>query len=142
MASADVLKKLHDALHAIDKEGEGAIARLEPLYDENVFFQDPIQTLTGLPAFVEMNRRLMRRAKSLRFEVHDSAAEGENLFLTWKMHLQPKAGPMLTFEGTTHARVRGGKIVYHRDYWDLLGSVADAMPFVAPLYRTLIAKLG
>lgn len=138
----ELLRQLVEALHAVENEGEAVLDRLLPLYDANVFFQDPIQTLTGIPAFTEMNRRLMRRAKLLRFEVHDTAADGENLFLTWKMHFQPKAGPALVFDGTTHARVRGGKIVYHRDYWDLLGSVADAMPIVAPLYRTLIAKLG
>lgn len=134
--------RLRTLFATFDTDPEATLRQLSELYDEHVYFQDPIQSLTGLTELVEMFRRMVRRARQLRFEVLDAATEGEHLFFTWKMYFTPRAGVPLTFEGTTHARVRLGKVVYQRDYWDLLGSMADSMPFVAPVYRSLVAKLG
>jgi hypothetical protein len=38
--------------------------------------------------------------------------------------------------------VRGGKIVEQRDYWDLLSSVAQSIPFVRNVYASLAPHLG
>lgn len=138
----EILDVLLSALATFRDDGEGAIAKLVPIYDEQVRFQDPLQSLVGREAFLEMNRRLLARSKELTFDVKESAVAGDQIFATWHMRMVPRVGPTLVVDGVTHARVAGGLVVEHRDYWDLLGSVLDSFPIVAPIYKTLVAKLA
>ncbi len=133
---------LRDIYVSFEREGEGAIARLARIYDRDVVFDDPLQTLRGREAFLAMNRRILRRARRLSFDVSDVASGGGAIFLAWKMLYQPRVGPTLTFVGATRARTRAGLIVEQRDYWDLLSSVAQSLPLVGRIYASLTPHLG
>lgn len=138
----DILAVVEAALQDLVRDGQAAIDRLLTVYADDVHFQDPLQTFDGKPAFAAMNRRLLEAARELSFDVTSSAAAGDQLFLTWRMRMATRLGLTLNVDGATHIRLAGGRIVEHRDYWDLLGAVMDSLPIVAPVYRTLIAKLG
>lgn len=122
---------------------EATITRLLPYYTDDVVFTDPIQTVNGLGAFIAMNRRLLSRAKEIRFEVRDMAEGGDQIFVTWTMTMRAKLPlPALRVEGVTHCTLRDGKVAVHRDYWDLLGSVMETIPVVGTIYRSLVALMG
>ena len=122
---------------------ETTISRLDPYYAADVVFTDPLQTVRGRSAFMAMNRRLISRARSIRFDVVDRAQDGDQLFVTWVMVMRPKLpAPTLRIEGVTHCILRDGLVAVHRDYWDLLGSVMDTIPIVGGLYRRAVARLG
>ncbi len=140
--TAEIADAVILAFNDFAKDPEAQIEKIAPLYDENVRFTDPIQTLDGRQAFIDMNRRLVARSRELRFDVFDRAVEGDNIFFAWRMVFAMKVGPRLEIDGTSHLRVKDGRIVFHRDYWDLAGSVADSIPLAAPFYRALVAKLG
>jgi ketosteroid isomerase-like protein len=133
---------LRDVYLSFEREGDAAIARLAKLYDEDVVFRDPLQTLRGRAAFVAMNRRILARARRCSFEVANVAAAKGSIFLAWTMLYEPRRGPTIVFEGATHARTRGGLIVEQRDYWDLLSSVAQSLPVVRDVYASLAPHLG
>lgn len=136
---ADQLRELY---LAFEHEGDAAIERLTALYDRDMLFRDPLQTLHGRDAFLAMNRRILARAKRLSFEVSDAVGGRGSVFLAWTMLYEPRIGPTLVFQGTTHARVKGGLVVEQRDYWDLLSSVAQSIPFVRNVYASLAPHLG
>lgn len=143
LVPAQVLaERLRDVYVSFDRDGERALAELAELYDRDVVFRDPLQTLNGREAFVAMNRRIMTRARRLSFDVKDVLGGGDSLFLAWTMTYEPHRGPTVVFEGSTHARVKGGGIVEHRDYWDLLSSVAQSLPVIRSLYAALAPHLG
>ncbi len=143
MPRSQTAQKLVDNMEAFNVEGAAAVERIAELYSFDVFFQDPIQTLTGLEPFLETNRRMMARAKSLEVQIGELVEGNDQIFVSWKMRFSPKMGPAIAIEGCTHCRIGAdGKINYHRDYWDLLGSVMDGMPVVAPIYRMLVKRLG
>lgn len=135
-------ERLRDVYLSFNGDGERALAELAELYDRDVVFRDPLQTLNGREAFVAMNRRVMTRARRLSFNVKDAFGRGDSLFLAWTMTYEPHRGPTIVFEGATHARVRGGVIVEQRDYWDMLSSVAQSLPVVRNLYAALAPHLG
>jgi ketosteroid isomerase-like protein len=137
-----VAERLRDVYVSFDRDAEGALARLVDLYDRDVVFRDPLQTLTGREAVVAMNRRVIARARQLSFDVSDSLGRGDTFFLAWTMKYAPRRGPTFAFEGASHARVRGGVIVEQRDYWDLLSSLAERIPVVRGLYAALAPRLG
>ena len=127
---------------ALDVHKDGTLARLAELYHRDVVFRDPLQTLRGRDAFLAMNRRIMRRARRLSFDVKDAVGSQGSAFLTWAMRYEPRRGPTITFEGSTHARVRDGLVTEQRDYWDLLSSLAESLPVLHVVYAKLAPHLA
>ena len=134
--------QLRDLYVSFEHEGDAAIERLGALYDPDMVFRDPLQTLHGRDAFLVMNRRILARARRLSFEVSEAVGGRGSVFLAWTMLYEPRLGPKLVFHGTTHARVKSGRVFEQRDYWDLLSSVAQSLPFVRNAYATLAPHLG
>ena len=135
-------ERLRDVLGSFERDREAALPRLAELYDPEVLFRDPLQTLHGREAFLAMNRRIMARSRHLSFDVSDAIGGDGSLFLTWTMAYEPRRGPRIVFEGATHARVRDGVVTEHRDYWDLLSSVAQSLPILRSVYASIAPHLG
>ena len=122
---------------------ESTNAALAPYYAEDVVFTDPIQTVRGRAAFLAMNSRLIRRARRIRFVAHTAAQQGDEVFITWTMTMEPRLpAPTLTIEGVTHVTLRDGLVWRHTDYWDLAGSAMGAIPLVGSLYRAVVRLVG
>lgn len=122
---------------------ESVNAALAPHYAEDVVFTDPIQTVRGRDAFLAMNRRLIRRARSIRFDARHVAQRGDEVFITWTMTMEPRLpAPTLVVEGVTHVTLRDGLVWRHTDYWDLLGSVMGSVPLVGAAYRAVVRLAG
>lgn len=122
---------------------EAAVERVIPVYADDVVFKDPIQTLRGRDAFVEMNKRLLKRVRELRFDVHAVTADDDNIFIAWTMYVALKTpAKEMAIDGVTHCTVRDGKVATQRDHWDLVGSMMDAIPVAGTAYRAVVAKLG
>jgi len=122
---------------------ESTNAALAPYYAEDVVFTDPIQTVRGRGPFLAMNSRLIRRARRIRFEARAVAQQGDEVFITWTMTMEPRLpAPTLTIEGVTHATLRDGLVWRHTDYWDLAGSVMGGVPLVGSLYRAAVRMVG
>jgi hypothetical protein len=142
LAVERLVERLREVLGSFDLEGERVLPKLAELYDSEVVFRDPLQTLFGRDAFLAMNRRILGRARRISFHVADAVAGDDSLFLTWAMTYEPLRGPTIVFQGSTHARVRGGVITEQRDYWDLLSSVAASLPILRRVYAALAPRLG
>jgi ketosteroid isomerase-like protein len=140
----ELARKLRSIFESYGRPGAGeeSLGLMAEIYGDDVFFQDPLQTLNGKEALLAMSKRFLQRAKEMRTEIHEVQAKGSSIFVVWTITYVPRTGPTLVLDGTSHAQVRDGKIVYHRDYWDLLGSVLGSLPWVAPLYKKIVAKLG
>jgi hypothetical protein len=136
-----LLPRLRRALEALPADVEHALAELRPAYDPHVRFQDPLQAFEGRERFMAMNRKLVEHTRELRFDITDAVETADSIFLAWTMVVRPKVGPRMVIPGTSHLRLRGGLIVEHRDYWDLLSGVMDAVPLAGPIYRALAAKM-
>ena len=133
----------HDALaaalaslfEAVGPGDETTVEALRPYYHPDVRFTDPVQRTEGREAFLEANRRLVRRTRVLSFTMHDRAVTPDHIFLTWTMRLAMKLGPSLEESGVTHLKVRNGLVVEHRDHWDLTAFLTSALPGGRPLIR-------
>jgi limonene-1,2-epoxide hydrolase len=135
-------ERIRAALEQLGEDLEGGNAALAAMYAPHVVFQDPIQKLAGREEFLAMNRRLRGRAKRLRFTVTRAVQAEDLIVLAWKFDFEPKLGPTMQAEGSTLLRLEGGQVVHHRDYFDLLGFMIDAVPGVSHLYRAVLARFG
>lgn len=134
--------RLRDALVALRPEHPESIEALRPLYADDVVFRDPIQVVRGIDDFMAMNRRLLRRMKSLEWTVNAAKGDDEIVFLEWTMHGSMKLGPKMKVDGTTRARVRGGRVFDHRDYWDLGELMVSAVPGGQRILHTLLSPFA
>jgi hypothetical protein len=58
------------------------------------------------------------------------------------MRCVPKIGPTIQVDGATHLRAKNGRVVYHRDYWDLGEMFASAIPGGHTALRFLLKPLA
>jgi steroid Delta-isomerase len=106
-------------------------------YADDVFFRDPMQQARGLEAFLALNRRMGKGAKSIRFSTRDSTGDDELFYLYWEMTFTPRLGPTLTLEGVSRLRARDRRIYEHLDFWDIGGLLASGIPGGQRILRAL-----
>ncbi|AUX45938.1 uncharacterized protein SOCE26_074400 [Sorangium cellulosum] len=139
--SIDLMERWCKRLTHMYAEGASALPDFLALYDEAVHFQDPLQTIDGLEAYGEMNRRSLEKARLIQVEVGDRIARDGVLFVAWTMRFSPRLGPTMSFSGVSHLRARGGKIVAHRDYFDVVSGAVSAVPGLSGVYHFFTSKL-
>jgi limonene-1,2-epoxide hydrolase len=140
-----VADRVRSVLEAMSERGHEALPELASIYSDDVVFSDPIQTVRGRDEVLEMNRRLLDRARELRFEVHTAAETADTILLTWTITFVPKRRlPVkpLVIDGASELKLENGLVAGHYDYWDLLGAVMDAFPGLGALYRRVVRLFG
>jgi limonene-1,2-epoxide hydrolase len=130
------------AFSQISPEDRSFIEKLRPLYSPDVEFEDPVQKVQGYEEFVGVNVRLSKRSRELSFTFDRMAGDDTEFFVTWHMRVRPKLGPLLELDGVSHLRAEGGKVRYHRDYWDVAALFASAIPGGQRLLRTVLKPLA
>jgi limonene-1,2-epoxide hydrolase len=121
--------RLAAALLAVRPDNPSALEGLATMYADNVHFRDPIQELDGIEAFLDMNTRLLKRMRSLTWQVHRALGDDRYAVLEWSMQATTKLHVKLDVDGTTVVHAHDGKIIDHRDYWDLGEMMASPLPF-------------
>ncbi len=119
-----------------------AIDELRPLYAHDVRFVDPIQAVVGVDEFIAINQRLAARARGLSFLVDRVVGDDAEFFLTWRLRVRPRIGPLLEVDGVSHLTGRDGKVQAHRDYWDLANFLASGVPGGERLLRFALKPLA
>jgi ketosteroid isomerase-like protein len=136
-------EKLRAILEAFDRgNADHALALIDAAYGDDIEFRDPLQHIRGKRAFMAMNRRFFGAGQEMRVAIESIVGDEREAFVAYTMRYAPRMGPTLTLEAASHCRAENGTIVYHRDYWDLLGSVMGSLPGVSTIYRALVARLG
>jgi limonene-1,2-epoxide hydrolase len=118
---------------------------LETIYHPQVVFEDAAHKLEGWPALDEYFHSLYTNVTDCRFDIHETQQAGDSGFLTWVMRLQhPRLnkGSAILVHGTSHIRFKHGKIVYHRDYFDLGEMLYEHLPVLGAVIKTVKARLG
>lgn len=123
--------------------GEGVDMQLiRDHYHPDVHFQDAIQTIEGKDAVLEMLIRFPQRCDSLRCEVHSAMQQGPLMFIEWSMTMRAKPLPEMTNHGVTKLTLdEEGRVVRHRDFFDLWGDMIDAFPRASRWYRAAVRHL-
>lgn len=111
-----------------------------PYYAEDMRFRDSVQTIRGIRRFAAMTRRLARRSKNLRFIIHEASMSGDLAFVEWEMVISYTCFPSSSVYGASRLRLKDGKIVDQRDYYDLWGDIFDNVPFLSKVYRLFMKR--
>lgn len=123
-------------------EAEALAAGAAGIYAEDVVFNDGFVALEGLAAVTDYLARSAGHVDGLSVELLDVAFSGVEVYVVWEMAYTTHDGPSLVAPGISHLRFDdGGRIVYHRDYWDASGALAVHVAPVAGLLNAIRNRL-
>lgn len=135
-------QRLADFLSSFQPHDPRTYDDLVTFYAEDMTFIDPIQRIEGRAAFRAMNERVFGRAAVVRFEEVAVIGAEPRFALTWTMVFRPRIGPEMRVAGVSEVHSREGRVVFHRDHWDLLGMVMSGFPHIEPIYKKILALVG
>lgn len=116
---------------------------LSQIYSQDVIFTDPIHRIEGLPQLTEYFTGLYQSLISGHFDIQEQHTSGDSVFLVWCMHLSHsrlKGGAPLNFDGISQLTIREGKVVYHRDFFDVSAMLHDNLPIVGTVSKLIKKK--
>lgn len=140
--TTDLRSGLDAAFAAVNQRQLAGLDEFLALYDPDVYFEDPLQRTHGLDAFRRAMERMMTSLRDIEFQLEEFSQTGDLAFLSWTMRFKAPLGVAVVVEGTSHLRLRQGKILFHRDYWDLLSSLAETSPALGLAYRSVTKLLA
>ncbi|APA70111.1 MULTISPECIES: nuclear transport factor 2 family protein [unclassified Janthinobacterium] len=116
------------------------LAQLGAVYAPDACFKDPFNDVVGHAAILAIFEHMFVQVDAPRFIVLDSMGQGRQAFLTWEFRFRMKrrlAGEQC-IRGATHIRFdTQGRVVQHRDYWDVAEELYEKLPLLGGFMRML-----
>jgi len=113
---------------------------LSKFYHAQAWFKDPFNEVTGITAIEAIFQRMYQQVHAPRFEVRDQVLQDAQAFLVWDFHfgLKRKPAQLIRIHGSSHLRfAEDGRVIYHRDYWDVAEELYEKLPVLGSLMRFL-----
>jgi hypothetical protein len=118
-----------------------SVQQLGRIYSPDVWFKDPFNDVRGLPQVQRIFSHMFVALDQPRFVVTDVIAVGGQCFLTWNFEFHLKRfdrATLQTIRGSSHLKfTAGGRIEFHRDYWDAAEELYEKLPLLGGLMRWL-----
>ena len=118
---------------------------LPRFYAPDAQFKDPFNEVRGSEAIKKIFRHMFEQVEQPRFVIGSRFSGDDGVMLLWDFHFRTR-GPLrqtaMTARGATHLRFDAtGKIVLHRDYWDVAEELYAKLPLLGCVMRGL-QRLG
>lgn len=134
-AAVDALVAFFETLTCASLDDIGSV------YAPQARFKDPFNEVQGLDAVAGVYRHMFASLHAPRFEVTGRVLQGRECFLTWNFcfyfqSIQPSV--QQTVRGCSHLVLdESGRIITHRDYWDVAEEMYEKIPGLGALMRWL-----
>jgi ketosteroid isomerase-like protein len=135
--TAPRIERVREFFESITPE---SAARIDEIYAVDAWFKDPFNEVRGTAAIRRIFTHMFEQVGAPRFVVRDVVAQGDEAFLTWDfLFRQPRlGGGEQRVHGASHLKFdAGGRIAYHRDYWDAAEELYEKLPAIGALMRWL-----
>ncbi|MGM0569138.1 MAG: nuclear transport factor 2 family protein [Pseudomonadota bacterium] len=99
----------------------GNVTGLAEVYSNNIRFTDPFGAVNGRKALQAYFEKVYTNVRSCRFDFTEVIISGDQAGLAWVMHLEHprlRRGRQITVHGMSHLTIHGGRVQFHRDYFD------------------------
>jgi limonene-1,2-epoxide hydrolase len=122
-------------------DGKPDWSHIYPHYHPEIVFQDSIQRIQGIEAFVALCERLTKRCEKLHMEIRSIAQVSNVIFMDWTMTMVFRKFPSTPIHGCTKLMLHeDGRIIEQRDYYDLWGDIFNGVPFFRGPYRSFMRR--
>lgn len=138
MTDTSLARRLQDNFEAFADPTRDTVSALLADYADDVVFEDPFNVVRGKPAVEKAFRNMVRVARSIRIVTADRVESIDRVWFSWRFDFTPRRGPTFVIEGATLFRIRDGRVIHHRDYWDTLETLGLSMPWFKTFGRRLL----
>lgn len=119
----------------------------DDFYDPDVVFRDPIVELKGRDSLKAYYVDMYENVTSIRFDFSGGIEKDEEVVVFWTMELRAKGlkgGEPVLLDGASHIKFGGesGKVIYHRDYFDMGAFVYENIPVLGSIVRYTKKRLS
>lgn len=114
-------------------------------YHPDIEFVDPVHKIKGLDNMTAYYQHLYANINSITFKVSKEVQNENDIFAAWSMtmsHPSVNGGDEFTIEGASHVLLEDGKIIYHRDYFDLGSMIYERVPVLGALIRYIKGRMS
>ena len=119
----------------------GSLDELETIYTPLAYFKDPFNEVRGIDGIRRIFSHMYSSLEQPRFVVTGCIVDGDQCFLSWNFMFRLKRfdrATEQTVRGGSHLKFdAGGRIDFHRDYWDAAEELYEKLPVVGGLMRWL-----
>ncbi|WP_338363332.1 nuclear transport factor 2 family protein [uncultured Pseudoalteromonas sp.] len=142
MESVLPVAKFVDIYQQLDKTN---LHLLNDIYSEQINFTDPMHEINGLNELTRYFSNLYSNVKHCQFDISDTYEQGDNAFLYWTMHYaHPKlaSGKTISVEGHSKLTFQAGKIIKHRDYFNVGELLYKHIPLLGGVINYIDKRAG
>ena len=125
--------------------GSGKFDLIEPLYADDIYFEDPSHGIQGKAGLMTYFVNMFKNMEHCDFKFHQTLVSENDIFMTWTMflnHRRLNGGETIRVDGSSFLKTRNGKIYYHRDYFDMGAMVYENLPILGRIIRKIRLRLG
>ncbi|MGL6316330.1 nuclear transport factor 2 family protein [Vibrio sp. WXL103] len=118
---------------------------LPNIYHQDVVFEDPAHRMHGINSLEQYFISMYRSVNSCHFDIHTAEQVGDHGYIRWLMrlsHAKLANGEPIEVEGITYVEFAEGKVIHHRDYFDLGAMLYEKLPVLGRLITAIKHKLG
>lgn len=137
------LDALIDFYETLSPDGVALFSRY---YAADAYFKDPFNEVRGLPAIERIFTHMFRQVAEPRFCIIERVVDAGGAMLVWEFHYRVRRwghGEAQLMRGVTHLKFNaGGKVVWHRDYWDAAEELYAKLPGIGCVMRGLKKALA
>ncbi|MDF0750250.1 nuclear transport factor 2 family protein [Marinobacter sp. 71-i] len=123
----------------------GNMAELSSVYSESVRFTDPFSSVRGIDELTEYLTGAYANVISCGFDFGEPVVNGEDVCIPWVMHLKHeriRKGKAVDVDGISQLVIRGGRVVSHRDYFDVGQLLYENLPLMGGVIRWIRNQAG
>jgi limonene-1,2-epoxide hydrolase len=141
----DAVRTGVERFRALFSDFDGATVgdRARAVYAPDAYFNDGFAELTGVDEIAAYLTRSAEAAGEVDIEVHDVAYSGAEIYLRWDMlFANAKGSKQVIAPGVSHLRINSeGRVIFHRDYWDSSGALAEFVPLMPSILRSIRSRM-
>jgi ketosteroid isomerase-like protein len=135
--SAEAVARVRGFFESISPE---AVRRIDEIYAADAYFKDPFNEVRGIEPIRRIFSHMFEQVDAPRFVVREVVSDGGSAFLTWDFRFRARrlGDAEQVIHGASHLRFdAGGRVSYHRDYWDAAEELYEKIPFLGGLMRAV-----
>lgn len=119
---------------------------LRSIYADNVHFIDPAHEIYSLENLTDYFSSMYNNIESIAFDFHDTLQVDNAGYVQWDMtfvHKKLAGAQPIVVTGVTFLQTdENGKVIYHRDFFDLGEMIYEQVPILGRLVTSIKKRLG
>jgi hypothetical protein len=118
-----------------------SLNEIDQYYHNDVFFKDPFNEFQSRETVKEIFKVMFEKLGNPRFIILDKIRQEDQVFVTWDFLFLINEKEY-SIHGSSHFKLKEGRVSYHRDYWDVGEEMLEKIPVIRTLYLFLKKKFS